>query len=127
MIRPSPRSTRTDTLFPYTTLFRSSLQTFPSLYIRAEALHPSHRNIIPEYVRAVPISCVLAGQTRIWRCSCSSLFSPLQPRLSHCLSRRSRRARTPKIGRAHVCTPVTNAHLVCRLLLEKKQKTTHTH
>src|SRR3546814_12172053 len=24
------------------------------------------------------------------------------------------------IGRAHVCTPVTNAHLVCRLLLEKK-------
>src|SRR3546814_8484146 len=25
-----------------------------------------------------------------------------------------------KIGRAHVCTPVTNAHLVCRLILEKK-------
>src|SRR3546814_1047206 len=27
-----------------------------------------------------------------------------------------------KIGRAHVCTPVTNAHLVCRLLPEKKNK-----
>src|SRR3546814_8357300 len=27
-----------------------------------------------------------------------------------------------QIGRAHVCTPVTNAHLVCRLLLEKKKK-----
>src|SRR3546814_5549432 len=25
-----------------------------------------------------------------------------------------------QIGRAHVGTPVTNAHLVCRLLLEKK-------
>src|SRR3546814_3507789 len=25
-----------------------------------------------------------------------------------------------QIGRAHVCTPVTNAHLVCRLPLEKK-------
>src|SRR3546814_2304707 len=25
-----------------------------------------------------------------------------------------------EIGRAHVCTPVTNAPLVCRLLLEKK-------
>src|SRR3546814_6543286 len=25
-----------------------------------------------------------------------------------------------QIGRAHVCTPVTNAHLVCRLLLEKQ-------
>src|SRR3546814_5810025 len=24
-----------------------------------------------------------------------------------------------KIGRAHVCTPATNAHLVCRLLLLK--------
>src|SRR3546814_3263070 len=25
-----------------------------------------------------------------------------------------------QIGSAHVCTPVTNAHLVCRILLEKK-------
>src|SRR3546814_3999572 len=25
-----------------------------------------------------------------------------------------------EIGRAHVCTPVTNAHLVCRLLLAQK-------
>src|SRR3546814_8328584 len=33
-----------------------------------------------------------------------------------------------EIGRAHVCTPVTNAHLVCRLLLEKKKnkQTSHT-
>src|SRR3546814_8736157 len=29
----------------------------------------------------------------------------------------------PEIGRAHVCTPVTNAHLVCRLLLEKTKIT----
>src|SRR3546814_5772102 len=29
-----------------------------------------------------------------------------------------------EIGRAHVRTPVTNAHLVCRLLLEKKKKKT---
>src|SRR3546814_9657885 len=27
-----------------------------------------------------------------------------------------------EIGRAHVCTPVNNAHLVCRPLLEKKNK-----
>src|SRR3546814_3622016 len=34
-----------------------------------------------------------------------------------------------EIGRAHVCTPVTNAHLVCRLLLEHKNKpsTHHLH
>src|SRR3546814_2910441 len=29
-----------------------------------------------------------------------------------------------QIGRAHVCTPVTNAQLVCRLLLEKNKKST---
>src|SRR5881397_4100802 len=28
----------------------------------------------------------------------------------------------PEIGRAHVRTPVTLSHLVCRLLLEKKKK-----
>src|SRR3546814_3784001 len=28
-----------------------------------------------------------------------------------------------EIGRAHVRTPVTNAHIVCRLLLEKKTRT----
>src|SRR3546814_1069689 len=26
-----------------------------------------------------------------------------------------------KIGRAHVCTPFTNAHLVCRLMLQTKK------
>src|SRR3546814_71191 len=30
-----------------------------------------------------------------------------------------------EIGRAHVCTPVTNAHLVCRLLLEQKKQPTN--
>src|SRR3546814_3224149 len=29
-------------------------------------------------------------------------------------------AASPEIGRAHGCTPVTNAHLVCRLRLSKK-------
>src|SRR3546814_4524854 len=32
-----------------------------------------------------------------------------------------------KIGRAHVSTPVTNAQLVCRLLLEKKKQYTQSH
>src|SRR3546814_1491188 len=32
----------------------------------------------------------------------------------------------PEIGRAHVCTPVTNAQLVFRLLLEKTKTKHHT-
>src|SRR3546814_2772989 len=38
------------------------------------------------------------------------------------LTAQARRRRGLKLGRAHVCTPVTNAHLVCRLLLAKKTK-----
>src|SRR3546814_6549866 len=30
-------------------------------------------------------------------------------------------AKCGEIGRAHVCTPVTNAHLVCSLLLDTKK------
>src|SRR3546814_5089429 len=36
------------------------------------------------------------------------------------------RARREEIGRAHVRTPVTNAHLGCRLLLAQKTKKTST-
>src|SRR3546814_3886867 len=45
MIRRPPRSTRTDTLFPYTTLFRSSLNLE---YERQSRLLESERNILPE-------------------------------------------------------------------------------
>src|SRR3546814_9326922 len=48
--------------------------------------------------------------------------------LTEKIARRGRQIQTsehrpPKIGRAHVCTPVTNAHLVCRHMLEKKNNT----
>src|SRR3546814_4279749 len=55
--------------------------------------------------------------------------------LSGAAARRFARVRSKKpqpyprqIGRAHVCTPVTDAHLVCRLLLEKNKSeyTDHT-
>src|SRR3546814_3735342 len=42
MIRRPPRSTRTDTLFPYTTLFRSNLVTITApllVHVRALATH----------------------------------------------------------------------------------------
>src|SRR3546814_2985326 len=37
MIRRPPRSTRTDTLFPYTTLFRSLVDLQPAAYVRVDA------------------------------------------------------------------------------------------
>src|SRR3546814_4950813 len=39
MIRRPPRSTRTDTLFPYTTLFRSALAVFGCSFYRTRVLH----------------------------------------------------------------------------------------
>src|SRR3546814_9437594 len=74
MILLPPRSTRTDTLVPYTTLFRSLVTP----------LRDGMNIVAKDYVAAQ---------------------SPKDP---------------GEIGRAHVCTPVTNAHIVCRLMPEKK-------
>src|SRR3546814_3689521 len=74
MIRRPPRSTRTDTLFPYTTLFRS------------------------------------------YRCR---LLPCLSARLRGWCARRSEE-HTSELQ-------VTNAHLVCRLLLEKKKSPATRH
>src|SRR3546814_5607377 len=47
MLRRPPRSTRTDTLFPYTTLFRSALLriAFPPSRIRLKTGHEPHRSV----------------------------------------------------------------------------------
>src|SRR3546814_15018421 len=42
MIRRPPRSTRTDTLFPYTTLFRSSTQAALEAKIEIRGVDPDH-------------------------------------------------------------------------------------
>src|SRR3546814_4932018 len=94
MIRRPPRSTRTDTLFPYTTLFRScdprrGCGLFPDRLDRDLADDAAIYGILDDR------NFARGGQ-------------------GHRSDRKSTRL-----------TPVTNAHLVCRLLLEKK-KTKHT-
>src|SRR3546814_5341125 len=51
----------------------------------------------------------------------------LQWRLISYLKRHEGIRQGPQIGRAHVCTPVTNGHIVCRLLLEKNNKHIHNY
>src|SRR3546814_1135275 len=112
MIRRPPISTRTDTLCPYTTLFRS-----------VDDLGLGHQ-ILDQFAAVLGLDADLAlglivlaeddtardlGDDRIL------LGLPRLEQLRH-----------PQIGRAHVCTPVTNAHIVCRLLLEKKKNNTQT-
>src|SRR3546814_1724188 len=50
MIRRPPRSTRTDTLFPYTTLFRSETQEKRGMDTGLRALHPVSGEQLPVYV-----------------------------------------------------------------------------
>src|SRR3546814_4642968 len=85
MMRRPLRSTRTDTLFPYTTLFRSALA------LGAEAKIFQEKDRI-DGERVIDLHHIAAGRA------------------------------DPQTGRAHVCTPVTNAHLVCRLPLAKKSR-----
>src|SRR3546814_5184470 len=122
MIRRPPRSTRTDTLFPYTTLFRSAeLRTCPDgkprRVLRFYHVRPlwrlkptrnrrSRHGATPRYYARAD-----AGEYASGAEACRNLAGK-RPE-----DHRDRRARS-KIGRAHVCTPVTNAHIVCRLLLE---------
>src|SRR3546814_8605865 len=102
MIRRPPRSTRTYTLFPYTTLFRSRLG-------EGEARDQRRDGDMPDCCFGVWMR-VRHETSPVGRgliCASGARESP---------PRHGGRAR--EIGRAHVCTPVTNAHLVCRLLLD---------
>src|SRR3546814_12761119 len=87
IIRRPPRSTRTDTLFPYTTLVRAAV---------ADMADRAHAQAHQVAVGVGGVAHEVAVQAA------------------------ARLGLGEEIGRAHVLTPVTNAHLVCRLLLEKK-------
>src|SRR3546814_10269422 len=94
MLRRPPRSTRTDTLVPYTTSLPISLPVpEPERLVILTAPGPKMGSV----------SCRGIGE-------CDQVFS--YPML--------RDLEREQIGRAHVSPPVTNAHIVCRLLLDNK-------
>src|SRR3546814_10499922 len=96
MIRRPPRSTRTDTLFPYTTLFRSVLHQ----------LIDGQLGIVDE------------GQATV-----DDFTEVVRRDVGRHAYGNTAGARSEEHTSG---TPVTNAHLVCRLLLEKK-KLIHTY
>src|SRR3546814_13455576 len=53
MIRRPPRSTRTDTLFPYTTLFRSDLYRTLNRQLHAEMRRAAHSPALAEIVESL--------------------------------------------------------------------------
>src|SRR3546814_7549701 len=122
IIRRPPRSTRTDTLFPYTTLFRSKQQR--QGYNRDSCGDQHGRG------RATQVEVVLAGHDEHIGTG----------RTGGCQNRHRRRQRWQfeeverenrhegRIDRKSTrLNPVTNAHLVCRLLLEKQKNKKKEH
>src|SRR3546814_5922376 len=107
MIRRPPRSTLTDTLFPYTTLFRSSAA-----------------GAVPVGTAETPIADgrgedrVHLRLLRFGADSGAGAGAGADRRRNHAGTEAHRRDR-----KSTRLTPVTNAHLVCRLLLEKKKHT----
>src|SRR3546814_1593977 len=63
MIRRPPRSTRTDTLFPYTTLFRSSLREECQAGSRGPTQHASPRDWPRHRQRRDRLSCQAARRS----------------------------------------------------------------
>src|SRR3546814_10517868 len=145
MIRRPPRSTRTDTLFPYTTLFRSLTRTIPVfviacpdalglatpmavmvgtglgamngiLFKNAGALEDATKLDVVVFDKTGTLTM---GQPRVVDIVAADGQAPDDAlRVAAAVERGSDHplALAIKIGRAHVLTPVTNAHLVCRLL-----------
>src|SRR3546814_2130061 len=112
MSRRPPRSTRTDTLCPYTTLFRSAISASACDTVFAAMARTREAGGQVSLDSNLRLSLWPVARARaILReaLAMADLFLPSLDDLRH------------QIGRAHVWTPVTNAHLVCRLLLEKKK------
>src|SRR3546814_4216319 len=106
MMRRPPRSTRTDTLFPYTTLFRIY---WPTCY--GQVTWPQHAQAVAHADAAFPDRPYEAHKA--WR---EQVHRFLAGTLGVMVLRSEEH--TSELQ-------VTNAHLVCRLLLEKKKKAYH--
>src|SRR3546814_17144488 len=98
MVRRPPRSTRTDTLFPYTTLFRSPMAREQAH--AADRLPAERRALDPE--RIEPREALPAQETAAQRVA----------RFTRAFEQQRSRPAARQDRKSHVCTPVTNAHLV---------------
>src|SRR3546814_8221253 len=128
MIRRPPRSTRTDTLFPYTTLFRS-LRSHQVSATRLSPLRKNrtdkprfHLNRGPEVARQRLEKCLSilrsdqAAQRPVQH---GHEWSVRRPVALHRPSQEDRKSTR--------LNSVTNAHIVCRLLLEKTNNNNQYH
>src|SRR3546814_2433166 len=111
MRRRPPRSTRTDTLFPYTTLFRSGLWPDGAVVQAVATVPPQHM-----YGMEMSVLLPLLGNVAV---------HVARPFFPQAVADALAEAKAPRLlvtdRQSTRLNPVTNAHLVCRLPLEKKK------
>src|SRR3546814_2468688 len=142
MIRRPPRSTRTDTLFPYTTLFRSRAQgVLFSLHLKATMMKVSdpimfgiaveafYKPVLDKHRAALdeagfdPNNGIGDLYARLPSMP-ADVAAQVTAAIEAMYGQRTGLAMVnSEIGRAHVGTPRTNAQLVCSLMLENKKST----
>src|SRR3546814_10374804 len=122
MIRRPPRSTRTDTLFPYTTLFRSRMRSEVGFVFQNFNLWP-HMSVLDNIIEAPRR---VLGQSKAEARSeehTSELQSPMRNSYAVlCLKKKNQpnvNNRT-QIGRESILNPVTNETIVSRYTLLKQ-------
>src|SRR3546814_8474925 len=120
MIRPPPRSTRTDTLFPYTTLFRAIpvgllVASMPSVYQSSSRIYVDTFSVLQPLLRGIAIQNDLETQVQLMQQTLLSRPNLLEvarktdydlsvnsdTQMEGLLGRLENRT-TVKIGRAHV-------------------------
>src|SRR3546814_3258413 len=161
MRRRPPRTTRTYTLFPYTTLFRSEgLKVIPvrdksgvaykgykgdanarfdvwqlpdgKWTAAVVSMFDAHRHdFIPERPHPAAKKIMSLRQNDLIAIEKDGVFREIVRVVKFGANGQITIAAHQEIGRAHVCTTVTNAHLVCRLLLARQYRDMiardHTH
>src|SRR3546814_4728438 len=122
MIRRPPRSTRTDTLFPYTTLFRSlrprPVRPGDPAGAGAVAGLPDHSRFSDDGWRRYRLAAHKAGAGGL----AAGVFHRCRP-LAQGPGQGPRAAVVERSEEHTSELQVTNAHLVCRLLLEQQKPT----
>src|SRR3546814_10890269 len=130
MLRRPPRSTRTDTLFPYTTLFRSQFEEDDVAVPAGQAErgagtvedprlagHERARRVADAWARGSGSE----GARLFGGADGDAVEGARRPPRGEAARPGAPRRQEP-LGRAHVRTPVNNAHQVCRLMPSNNKK-----
>src|SRR3546814_9844502 len=120
MILRPPRSTRTDTLFPYTTLFRSKA-VVQLTYQGPVGLLTINR---PEALNALDVPTLLALEAGLGELERNSDVRVIVVTGAGDKAFVAGGGIADQSGRAQVGNPVTNAHRLWRLVLAKKKTQT---